>query len=218
MRDRGWTDPRGARSPPPVLLPRGFPSRCRRTGPAAPAEPWNSSAVASAAASRYRGRARGNLRATPPGLRHRGRAPLPPGTGGNEPRLPRVSVPGWVAVPRRRSPRARAGAGPGLCWRNAAICAQGGRGSRGKGRRAGQRDSGQRGRARCSPPARHRAAPPGKHWSSWLRRAEPGRTKHALVIFNLFFKKSELPVGTGKASDEDPPLFMGKSSVHMYLV
>lgn len=65
---------------------------------------------------------------------------------------------------------------------------------------------------------RHRAAPPGNDRSSWLRGAEPWRTKHTLVILNLFFKKFELPVGTGKDSDEDPPLFMGKSSVHMYLV
>lgn len=139
MRDRGWREPRGARlSPPPVRLPRGFPSRCRRTGPLALGVPWNSSAVGSAAAARYRGRAQANLRATRPGLRDRGRPPLPPGTGcprqkERAPPAPCLRFPAGLrsrsAVPRGLGPAL----GRGFAGETRGFCAEGGRGSRGKG-------------------------------------------------------------------------------------
>lgn len=143
----------------------------------------------------------------------------PPSAGGRSPACPVSPVPSWVEVPQRRSPRSRAGAGPRLCWRNAGILCRGRAGVAGKGPEGGTEGTAASGAvpgAPCQP--RHRAAPPGNDRSSWLRGAEPWRTKHTLAIFNLFFKKSEFSVGTGKAGDEDPPLFMGKSSVHMYLV
>lgn len=116
------------------------------------------SAVRSAAAARYRGRAQENPRASPPGLRERGRAPLPPGTECSRqkeraPPAPCVRFPGGL---RSRS----AGAGPRLCRRNAAFLCRGRAGIAGeraggwdRGDRRDRGDSGERGRARRSPPA-----------------------------------------------------------------
>lgn len=131
----------------PVRLPRGFPSRCCRTGPVAPALAWNS---ASAAASRYRGRARGNLRATPPGLRDRGRAPLPPGCPRQEERAPPAP---WLRFPAGLRSRSAVPRALGPRWAEALLeergvsvpRAGGGRGA--KGRRVAQR--GQRRAGTC---------------------------------------------------------------------
>lgn len=139
MRDRGWREPRGARSPPPVRLPRGFPSRCCRIGPVAPALSWN---TGSAASSRDRHGARGNLRATAPGLRDRGRAPLPPSCPRQEERA--LSAP-WLRFPAGLRSRSTVPRALGPRWAEALLEERGvsvpraGGGRGGKDRRVAQR-------------------------------------------------------------------------------